>query len=233
MREHPGVHVADEKELNYFSMHYEAQSEKWYEDFFDPHRDAMFIDEYEEGVTPTGEASPTYCFYPAAMRRIFEYDPEMKLIMLLRDPVRRAVSHYWWEVRMTNEKRSIEEALMADDEPTLKLSRRVMFWYRMWGQYPELLSRTLSYFRPQRLLIVQFEMFKSFPQETMNRVTDFIGTPEWDGYTFTNIMKQEYPDPPVEVVQHLTDYYAPTITRLQERFDLDLGLWECARALQA
>ena len=82
------------KELHYFDREPgHGGGAKW----SGPIRDDATYDAFFEDAAPghkaLGEAAPTYCFVPIALRRIHEYRPDMKLVMILRDPVTRAISH--------------------------------------------------------------------------------------------------------------------------------------------
>ncbi|MEZ5258187.1 MAG: hypothetical protein R2705_15160 [Ilumatobacteraceae bacterium] len=62
-----------------------------------------------------GEASPYYVFHPLALERIAADLPNVKLVLLLRDPVERTISHHKHEVRRGNETLSLTEALAEED----------------------------------------------------------------------------------------------------------------------
>ena len=64
----------------------------------------------------TGEATPYYLFHPHAAGRLAELIPHAKLIVLLRDPVTRALSHYQHNLAMRCESLSFEEAIQAEPE---------------------------------------------------------------------------------------------------------------------
>ncbi|OED42631.1 hypothetical protein AB833_05825 [Chromatiales bacterium (ex Bugula neritina AB1)] len=84
--DHPNVVAAKQKEVHYFSLFYD-RGESWYSDYF---RDA-------DSSVITGEASPTYFDMDAGgviPRIIFRDIPKVKLILVVRDPVERAISHY-------------------------------------------------------------------------------------------------------------------------------------------
>ena len=62
-----------------------------------------------------GEASPSYVFHPLAPKRVFSLVPEVKLIVLLREPGDRAYSQYQHAVALGRETLSFEDALAAED----------------------------------------------------------------------------------------------------------------------
>jgi hypothetical protein len=105
----------------------------------------------------TGEATPSYAYYPHALRRIAETVPEAKLILLLRDPVERAFSHYKHAKRLGKEELSFEEAISAEGERLRGEEEKLLeddtynsfpYMYQSYlrrGHYAEQVERVFSY----------------------------------------------------------------------------------------
>ena len=105
LEQHPQVYLPPCKELHYFSLHY-GQGEAWYQQQF-------------EAAAPDqrcGEITPYYLFHPQVPARIHALLPEAKLIVLLRDPVERALSQVAHSMRLGLEPLELEEALAAESE---------------------------------------------------------------------------------------------------------------------
>lgn len=113
---HPRVSPALGKEVHYFDFHYGC-GERWYR--------AHFVPQAWSDVRglQTGEASPEYLFCPAAPQRVAAFDPGMKLIVMLRNPVERAYSQYQMSRRRGSETLSFAEALALEPE-RLEAERR-------------------------------------------------------------------------------------------------------------
>ena len=109
------MYLAHPKELHFFSLHHHRGLE-WYGHHFE----AATADQC------CGEVTPYYLFHPLAAQRIAADLPKVKLIVLLRDPVERALSQYFHSKRLGLEPLDLEEALaaepkrLADAEATLK-----------------------------------------------------------------------------------------------------------------
>ena len=90
LTEHPAILSAAQKEIHYFTIHY-GRGPGWYR--------AQFP--LERLVHPaghmTGEASPNYIYHPRAAERANDLVPSARIIAILRDPVSRATSHFFWE----------------------------------------------------------------------------------------------------------------------------------------
>jgi len=96
MVQHPQVLPAARKEIHYFDRHYD-KGLRWYRRHF-PLRARLSSERL------SGEASPYYLFHPHAPRRIAETLPDARILMLLRNPANRAISHYFHEARVGREK---------------------------------------------------------------------------------------------------------------------------------
>lgn len=84
----PDVVLSDDKEIDFFSYFFDRGYE-WYERFFTKDRPSIH----------RGEISPSYFIHPAAAERAFEYNPDLQILVTLRDPIARAYSNHLHEVR--------------------------------------------------------------------------------------------------------------------------------------
>lgn len=225
-REHPGIHVANEKELNYFNNPITAyKTVEWYEQQFIPDLDVQFTDKFDPDKTPMGEASPNYCISGTSMRRIHHYNPDFKLIITLRDPVRRAISSYWWSVKMANESLNMQDAFIEEERRLQNPTHIERYSYQMRGRYIEQLDRIAQYFDSSQILVLLFEELIVNPMKFIKRATDFIGAQAWDGYTLVNAMKNEYAGPDQVTLSALTEYFRPYNIRLMKEHGVDIGEW--------
>ncbi|MFO6464244.1 sulfotransferase family protein [Jannaschia sp. KMU-145] len=110
-----------------------------------------------------GEDTTTYLMSAVAPDRIARTLPDAKVIVMLRDPVRRAWSQYWHLVRSGRTSLSFEAAVSA--EPSILVGSTYAAPLR---RYRELLG-------PDRLCPVLFEEFNAARQATIDRVTAFLG----------------------------------------------------------
>jgi len=76
-----------------------------------------YLDRYffnADAYVAVGEKSTEYMENQSSAIRIYSFNPSIKLLCMLRDPVERAISNYWWSVSNGHEKRPINEALRAE-----------------------------------------------------------------------------------------------------------------------
>jgi len=108
--DHPMIFSPVVKEIHYFNFNW-SRPPGWYGAHFPAARGRP------EGAL-TGEASPGYLVHPRAPRRARERLPDARIIVLLRDPVRRALSQYFHGRRLGLESRPVDEALFAPESHT-------------------------------------------------------------------------------------------------------------------
>ncbi|HEY9295730.1 MAG TPA: sulfotransferase domain-containing protein, partial [Phormidium sp.] len=101
--QHPQILAASKKEVHFFDLNF-AKGVDWYRQQFKPVSQKSI----------TGEASPYYIFHPLVPQRIYQLFPQVKLIVLLRNPVERAISHYYHEVRLGFEDLGLEDAIAQE-----------------------------------------------------------------------------------------------------------------------
>ena len=134
-----------------------------------------------------GEATPSYLVFPEVPERVSEeLGTDCKIIVVLRNPVDRSVSHYFHERRLGFEKRGMYAAMLEEDklieeafDPATSASRRryilTHYSYVYRSNYSERLIPWLKAFERKNILFVKSEeMFKN-PRETVESVADFLG----------------------------------------------------------
>jgi Sulfotransferase family len=166
----PRVFFPSEKELHFFSSDTDfAQHGRFETDGIDPYR-RLFAD-VEDGQI-CGEATPNYLFDPGACARIRLAVPDARFLVILRDPVARAWSHYWHQVRRGREHLSFEDAL--DAEPgrlaTGDPGHRSHFSYASRGRYIEGLMRFERHFSREQLCVVFLEDLRRDPAAVLSAV---------------------------------------------------------------
>jgi len=173
---HPKVKPASQKEVHFFDIYYHKGIE-WYKEQF-------------PNNVITGEASPYYIIHPHAPRRIAEDMPDVKIIVLLRNPIDRAYSHYCHEIRLGAEILSFEDAIkqesqrlegelekMLNDESYYSYAHQ-HFTYLERGKYIQQLENWFRYFKDDQILILKSESLFEDLNETMKDVFEFLNLPD-------------------------------------------------------
>lgn len=179
------------------------------------------------------EASPLYMFNPLVPGRMFRLIPEVKIIALLRNPTRRAVSHYFHVRRRGQEPLPIHEALRAEEwrlAPVLgredyKSETFIRHSYKSRGLYREQLERFLEHFPRRQLLALCSEEFFGSPEATLRRVFEFVGVdaafsvPDLSPRNTSGGKGEVEP----KVYKYLDDYFRPHNKALYELLGEDYG----------
>lgn len=161
---HPDVYVPHEKEVHFFDRDVRwALGPAWYATHFDGAGDAKRV----------GEATPEYLTTPAAPARVAAIVPHAQLIVVLRDPVDRAYSHYWHVRAWGGEPRTFEEVV----EATLRGDPGVRN-YLGHGRYLEHLKRYEEHFPRKQFLALRFEDVVDRPRAAFADVCRFLSVPD-------------------------------------------------------
>jgi len=227
LSKHPAVMPALRKEVHYFDA--PPRSIEWYRAFF-PRRRAVDARERAVGGAVTGEATPFYLFHPGAPARLRAAVPHARLVVVLRDPVERAVSGYHHAVRMSHETRPIDLALDPENAEVLPDG---LPWYDdpacparlrghlARGRYAEQLERWFEALPREQVLVLEtHELARGV---ALGKTLDFLGIPPapFDPESDRNVGAYDPPEPEVE--QRLREYFAPhnerLFTLLGTRFD--------------
>ena len=179
MLQHPEVRGSLTKEAHFFDENFDKGID-WYSGMFPRSRSNAKI--------LRGEASPAYIFHPAAVRRIADTLTDPRLIVILRDPVQRALSHYKHERRLGFEScATFEEALALEDSRVVDefemLSNGSMarsfavghYAYTRRGLYADQLRRATKLIGRERLLVLVSEEMFADPTGTTSLALDFVG----------------------------------------------------------
>lgn len=125
-----------------------------------------------------GEKSTTYLLHPDAAQRIHAYNPDVKLVFMLRNPVDRAYSQYKACIEKGTEYLSFERAIATEDR------RRKLggffannYAYRIRGYYYDQLKRFYDLFPEDQIRVFIFEEFKQQPEATLEALCDFLDIP--------------------------------------------------------
>lgn len=181
LAKHPQILPPFEKEVHYFDGGIQAGTDNfargtnWYR--------AHFPQSAARSTSLCFETTPMYLFNPLAAERIKTLLPDAKLVVLLRNPADRAVSHYFHSVRSGGEHLSIAEAMAAEEQrllPALAAAdytapEYVRYSYKARGRYAEQLQRYFNCFDRGQILVLQSEVMFANPAECARRVYGFAG----------------------------------------------------------
>lgn len=219
--QHPQVIPSLKREIHYFDIYYK-KGILWYRGHFPS------ITKLRNKFFVTGESTPYYMFHPHAMKRLHSLLPDIKLIILLRDPVKRAISHYFHEVRRDREPLSMVDAFKNEEERIDAEYKKMLsdeyyhsqiyqhYSYKKRGIYVEQMMACFEKFPSEQILVLKSEDFFSDPKNILKNVfihlniePDFV-PPDLSPKNVGNYT-EEVPD---HIVEYLRSYFAPHNDRL-------------------
>ena len=159
---HPDAYCSVEP--HYFDREFDRGLD-WYREHF---REAG-------AAAAVGDKSPSYMYHPAAIERLAVTLPDAKLVAILRNPVDRAHSHYWHQVRTGRETLSFGDAIAAEPERLAGSRGHSPYAYADRGMYLRQLEHVSGLVPREKLLVLMFEDLRTDPTSTFASLCDHIG----------------------------------------------------------
>jgi len=219
LRQHPKICMPDtKKEVHFFDREDENTDYKKYHANFKP----------KMGQRVIGEASPMYMYWETAPYRIWKYNPKMKWILALRNPVERAFSAWNMETKRGKEKLSFAEAIEKEPErcrEALPLQHRV-YSYVDRGFYAHQVRRLFNIFGRDNCLVLLNEELRNDHKKTLSRIFEFLGVDNSFVPPEASVFEQEYSDKiEHELRSRLIDIFQFDIKELERLLGRNLSKW--------
>ena len=183
-----------------------------------------------------GDVDPAYILDPHALQRISDIIPKAKIILLMRNPVDRAYSHYHHCVRDGVENLSFEDALKAEPERISDQWEKMLsgekydgvqiyrYSYLATGTYVDQVKDLLSLFDRNRILFLEAENFFRNPNAGIQTILNFLNLPKWELARPGVHNQGKYQDMDIRLREKLIDHFRPFNQRLYDlvgKFDWD------------
>ena len=236
LAKHPAImkNVIDAKGAHYFDTNYHRKP-SWYFAHFPSkkQRDSFHSKTGKRSVV--GEASPYYLFHPAAAERIAKTTPEVKIIVLLRNPVKRAISHHLhmvWEGHEheedLNKALDLEASRLAGLEERLLMDEKLVsrphqhYSYLSRGHYAGQLERLFKHFDRNNVLVMATETLIAQSEQSLAEIQSFLGLNVDPAIKLEkrNSSAKFTPDP--ETLERLQLEYRDSNSQLRDMLDIDI-----------
>ena len=218
--QHPDCRMPSKKEIHYFDLNY-SKGLKWYLAHFPLYNGKI-----------TGEATPYYLFHPDVPSRVKELFSDIKIIVILRNPIDRAYSHFQMERR--NKREVIPDFFEAICQEEIRLSeaynKGMIQNQKFIHQHKSYLSRGLYYtqlkrwynlFDSNNIVVFIYEDFFDNPSKYFKRICDHLNLPYTEKIKFSTLNKGDYnPSISLEEHNHLKEFFIADIRNL----DSELGI---------
>jgi hypothetical protein len=228
LTQHPNIRSSTKKEIHYFDVNYQ-KGLWWYRMHF-----PLKTSSRENFVT--GEASPYYLFHPHVPKRITQVLPKVKLIALLRNPVDRAISNYFNQVKKARETLSFDRAIEDEEERTREELNKLLkhefydsvqyrwYSYKKRGIYIDQIKRYHKYFNHDQILILKSEEFFENIYGTLREVFKFLEVnPHFRPKDISARNVVYYNKINKDTYEKLKCYFRPHNERLYEYLNHDFG----------
>ncbi|MFN5356952.1 MAG: sulfotransferase family protein [Bacteroidota bacterium] len=140
-----------------------VKDRKEYEDLFRFSGEAIAV----------GEASPSYLHSPMAAAQIHAYNPQARIVVILREPVSRLQSHYLMERRMGMTTEPLTNAILHDREIKHRTWGSAALYTEL-GCYSDDLKRYMDIFPPEQILVLWYEQLVEDPAAVVRELCAFL-----------------------------------------------------------
>lgn len=221
--QHPQIGMGTTKEIHFFDRPQHFLFPNWF--YFRYHKHFNF----NSGKKVYGEITPVYLYWRSAAAHIWEYNPKIKLIAILRNPVDRAYSH--WNMNIQNGRISLPFNEAIENE-TKRAKRMLPYQHHQYsmidrGFYCAQIREYLRFFPKNQLLFIQYDRFKSHPKETLDTIFEFLQVDK-SLYNFSpltaNVFHYEKSMDP-EIRKTLINIYRNEIRELEKMLNWDCSHW--------
>jgi tetratricopeptide (TPR) repeat protein len=240
---HPQILPAVTKELHYFTLS-PVQDIDYYLSHFPAISDRNYL---------TGEATPTYINSPSTAKKVRSLFPDIKLIILLRNPVEHTLSSYYQSRRLVPEDVQKYLApihfdfsqvqhitgeflelfdLAKNDSDSLLIKLMRMHRDRSnlssivnMSLYIHFIKHWLAVFPREQFLILKSEDLFANPSATMKQVYDFLNLPDHPLPEYRNYNPNSYPGLNPVLRQQLADFFRPYNQELEDYLGMKFN-WE-------
>lgn len=188
-------------------------------------------DLYHSWFTPenlarvTGDITPAYTYWKPAIARIHAYNPRMKVIVLLRNPVDRAYSQWSMQVKRKEETDGFLTALIKEPVRRRLRGQHRIYSYVDRGYYSAQIERLLSYFPREQCLFLRNEDLRQDHHATLTRIHVFLGVSPIGAPEPEEIHVGGHTSMSPALRRALTFLYRREIKRLARLVDFDCSSW--------
>lgn len=227
---HPKIYLPPQKELHFFDN---GDDVDWSNpDYSEYHR--QFRDASAGSVV--GEVTPIYTYWPRSIERIYDYNRDIRLIVMLRCPVARAYSHWKMETTRGREKLNFSQAIregrqrVSASSPTTASGPYAMFSYVERGFYAPQIRRLFARFPREQVLFATTNMLSQDFHGQLDRFCGFLGVESYKNYPEFAYVRPPVPAwdlPPMQMNDRLflISLFERDIAETAQLANLDLSSW--------
>jgi len=227
LREHSEIEMAHLKEVHFFDNEENFQ-------------DTVNYDSYHKNFSNNsskikGECTPIYMYWHPSIRRIFEYNPKLKIIAILRNPIERAFSHWNMERDRNAETATFSTAIRQESircQEKLPFQHRV-FSYTDRGFYSKQIKRIWQFFPKEQTLFIKHGDLRNRPHEVLKGIGRFLGISAFNKVKEMDVHSRPYTRKMTnEDYIYLSALYFDEIKKVEAMLNWDCTDWKTKRVDQ-
>ncbi|MAM05720.1 MAG: hypothetical protein CMD06_07185 [Flavobacteriales bacterium] len=171
LSEHPETDMSILKEPNYFSEKSIKDNDLYYKSY-SIKKLSRYHSLFKNNNLIKGEASVSYLYYKDVAKSIKAYNPSARIIIMLRDPIERAFSHYLMDFRLGLINDTFENIIFQ--KSNLSNSKTYFQQYVKLGEYTNQIKRYFNEFPSEQILVVDYDDFKNKTSDVVKKVYKFL-----------------------------------------------------------
>lgn len=201
--QHPEIYMSSIKEPHFFCADFHLESDRAYgrQKFFDFRNESAYLQLFDKAkdVKIAGESSTNYLYSQVAAEKIHNFNPDAKIIIILREPAKFLYSLHSHYVKFTEENEldfltalSLEPKRRQESSLSPRVTSPSYLYYSQRVQYYQQVKRYCDRFASDQIKVIIFEEFKSENERVFREILEFLGvesnfTPE---YAAVNVNKE-------------------------------------------
>ena len=224
---HPDLTGASVKETHFFD---DETTVDWSAPDYDRYH-KFFSSEKENHLW--FEATPIYIYWPRSLERIRDYNPDIRLIFLFRDPIERAWSHWSMQYARGIDTLDFQSAIRSGRSRLRSHVTTPREWrafsYVERGFYADQVARVRLLFSREQVLFLASEWLLRDPESTLRRITTFLGISPFGSVQAEKVnVRPKVPYPLIckpDDITYLREIYAAGLSRFETLADIDVSGW--------
>ena len=215
---HPQILLPHKKEIDFYRKNFQRGIE-WYLAHFPS------LTDREDFLT--GEATPNYLRFPEVPQRIKDTFPQVKIIILLRNPADRAISWHYHKLYTGLTNQDLTSAIAEEIERLASVSETEIINTGYYNPDNILSSLYIYKLKPwiellgrEKFLILKSEEFYSNPLRIMAKVFKFLGLPNCPLENYPQVNAGSYNQVDSDLRETLVNYFAPYNQQLEKYLDI-------------
>lgn len=201
--QHPEIYMSSIKEPHFFCADFHLESDRAYgkQRFYDFRSESAYLQLFSKAknVKIVGESSTNYLYSQVAAEKIYNFNPDAKIIIVLREPAQFLYSLHSHYVKFTEENEpdfltalALETKRQQEEALSPRVTSPSYLYYSQRVQYYQQVKRYRDRFKPEQIKVIIFEEFKSANERIFSEILEFLGvesnfTPE---YAAINVNKE-------------------------------------------